>query len=142
MDIGERLRAARERRGMTQADLAEKLGVSPVTVTLWENRRHRRMIGTKHLANVAVALEIRVSELLGETDPAGQPAPGSATTTTMDLAETQLLRLFRLMSEEVKLFQLAQFVECASGAKLDHARGYEPRQSGPAALSPENSESR
>ena len=142
MDIGERVRAARERRGMTQADLAEKLGVSPVTVTLWENRRHRRMIGTKHLANVANALEIRVSELLGETDPAGQPIPGPAMTTTMDLAETQLLRLFRLMPEEVKLFQLAHFVECVGGAKFNDTLGQESRQSRALALSPENGESR
>lgn len=112
MDIGDRLREARERVGMTQVELAEKVGVHVATVTLWENRRNRRPVATKHMHKLAEVLGMRVSELLGEESgeqapPPSEPAPALTTRTA---AEYQLLRLFRLMSEELKLFQLAQFV--------------------------------
>jgi len=119
-EIGDRLREARERRGMTQGDLASKLGVHPATVTLWENRKNRRQIGTKHIQKVAEALNIRVSELLGEDDPARSSPQLPPKMVALDQAETQLLRLFRLMPEELKLFQLAQFVECASSRQFGH----------------------
>lgn len=129
MEIGDRLRLARERRGMTQGDLAAKLGVHPATVTLWENHKNRRQIGTKHLQKVAEALQIRVSELLGEGGDTKQASqPPATTTAAQDLAEVQLLRLFRLMPEELKLFQLAQFVECANGGKLGHAPSHDMGQ--------------
>ena len=38
-DIGDRLRIAREQRGITQGELAAKLGVHIMTVTLWENKK-------------------------------------------------------------------------------------------------------
>lgn len=120
MDMGERLREARERHGMTQGELAAKLGVSTTTVTLWENRKNPRQIGTKYLKKVADALGIRVSELLGEADAKSQSG-----ITTADLIETQLLRLFRLMPQKVQMFQLAQFIECIGASQLDHAAGHE-----------------
>jgi transcriptional regulator with XRE-family HTH domain len=139
MDMDERLREARERRGMTQGELAAKLGVSTTTVTLWENRKNPRKIGTKYLKKVADALEIRVSELLGEVEQ--KPQPGI---TTADLIETQLLRLFRLMPQKVQMIQLAQFVECVGASHLDHAAGHEFWQQGVAASirGANNSESR
>jgi transcriptional regulator with XRE-family HTH domain len=127
MEVGDRLRATREKRGMTQGELASKLGVSPVTVTLWENRKHRRQIGTKYLRKVAEALEIPVSELLGEQE-AKPPQTGSSPVVARDLAETQLLRMFRLMPEELKLFQLAQFSECVTMGHLDHPGSHDHRR--------------
>jgi transcriptional regulator with XRE-family HTH domain len=138
MEVGDRLRAARERCGMTIGDLAAKMGVHIATVTLWENRKNRRQMGTRHVHKAADVLGIRVSELLGETEPAGPPTR----LTTQDLAETQLLRLFRLMPEELKLFQLAQFFECANVGKPDQARGHNHRQRGVPTGSSVDSESR
>ena len=65
-DVGDRLRELRERRGLKQSDLAAKFGVHVMTVTLWENKKARRKIGTKYIQKIAEALNIRVSELLGE----------------------------------------------------------------------------
>jgi transcriptional regulator with XRE-family HTH domain len=39
--LGERLRAARRRLGISHADLARRLGVDPTTVLDWEIGRHR-----------------------------------------------------------------------------------------------------
>jgi transcriptional regulator with XRE-family HTH domain len=122
MEVGDRLRAARERAGMTIGDLAAKMGVHVATVTLWENRKNRRQMGTKHLRNAADALGIRVSELLGETEHA-EPKPENQ-------VETQLLRLFRLMPQKVQLVQLAQFVETVTISQPDNAGGHGHRQIG------------
>lgn len=137
MEVGDRLRAARERRHMTQQELAAKLGVSPATVTLWENQKNRRNVGTKYLNRIAAALDIRVSELLGEDDKPDAPTA----LVTMDLAERQLLRLFRLMPQELKLFQLAQFVECANTGQFDHAGGHDLRRTESMMRGSANSES-
>ena len=124
MEVGDRLRAARERRHMTQGELAAKLGVNIATVTLWENRKNRRQVGTKYLRKIAEALDIRVSELLGENEP---PPPQTGLV-TIDLAETQLLRLFRLMPQELKLVQLAQFFECANSGNFGRTLSQNHRQ--------------
>jgi transcriptional regulator with XRE-family HTH domain len=121
-DVGDRLRELRERRGLKQSDLAAKLGVHVMTVTLWENKKARRKISTKYIQKIAEALNIRVSELLGEEGTLEQttrdPLPSSA--------EVQLLRMFRLMSEKLQLWQLAQFIECVNGGKPSYAPGHEP----------------
>jgi transcriptional regulator with XRE-family HTH domain len=41
-NLGERIRALRERQGLSQAALAEKLGVNVSTVTAWELGRVRK----------------------------------------------------------------------------------------------------
>jgi transcriptional regulator with XRE-family HTH domain len=118
MDVGDRLRQMRERLGMTQGELAAKIGVhETTTVTLWENRKNRRNISSKHIRKVAQVLNIRVSELLGEASaehaiPEQQPA-----LTTKDNIEYQMLWLFRLMPEKLQLFQLAQFIQCVTGGQ-------------------------
>lgn len=42
-ELGERIRALRERRGLSQAALASKLGVNASTVGNWERGRVRRL---------------------------------------------------------------------------------------------------
>jgi transcriptional regulator with XRE-family HTH domain len=138
MEVGDRLRAARMRAGMTIGDLAAKMGVHVATVTLWENQKNRRQMGTKHLRKAADALGIRVSELLGETEA---PDPYAGITTT-DLIEEQLLRLFRSMPQELKLFQLAQFVESVNLGEADHARGHGQRHGSVSIAGSENGEAR
>ena len=66
IDVGDRLREVRERRGMKQSELAAKLGVHVMTVTLWENRKNRRKIAPSIYRRSRKSLNIRVSELLGE----------------------------------------------------------------------------
>ena len=129
VDIGDRLREARERIGMTQLELAEKVGVHVATATLWENRRNRRPVATKHIHKLAEVLGIRVSELLGEetrelSSPPPIPDP-EPTLTTQTNAEYQLLRLFRQMSEKLKLWQLAQFMQCVSSGQSGQPPSHE-----------------
>jgi transcriptional regulator with XRE-family HTH domain len=101
-DVGDRLRELRERRGLKQSDLAAKLGVHVMTVTLWENKKARRKISTKYIQKIAEALNIRVSELLGEEGTLEQTTRDPLPIMTQSSAEVQLLRMFRLMSEKLQ----------------------------------------
>ena len=67
LDLPERLRRLRARRGLSQSDLAEALGVSAVTVSRWEQGHHRP----------AVVLWQRILRLESseEESPAAKPMP-------------------------------------------------------------------
>lgn len=61
MTTGERIRLAREARGMTQSQFAEKIGVHWVQVSQWERGERNPKIET--LEKIADALQLDVSVL-------------------------------------------------------------------------------
>lgn len=66
-----RIKFGRNSVKMTQAELAEKIGVSLVTITRWENPNSGRCPNTLMLNKIAEALGISAGYLLGiESDPA------------------------------------------------------------------------
>lgn len=65
MTTGERIKAARKKRGMTQAELASKLGISFVGVSQWENDIRNPKYET--LEKIAKVLDVDVWELKGVT---------------------------------------------------------------------------
>ncbi len=64
--LGHRIRERRRAIGITQADLARRVGISPSYLNLIE--RNRRGIAGKRLADIAEALGIRLSELEGASE--------------------------------------------------------------------------
>ena len=70
MGVGERIKELRRLKGMTQAKLAEVVGVHEVTLRSWENGAQG--INTASLLNLSLALGTTTSYLLGETD---DPSP-------------------------------------------------------------------
>lgn len=67
--IGQRLKAARERAGLTQAEVAGSIGVDTVTVSRWENGR--QAIKAERLMYLANLYGTTAGEVLGEH--AGNP---------------------------------------------------------------------
>ena len=61
MTTGELIKAARKKAGMTQAQLAEKLGISYVGVSQWENDLRNPKLDT--LQRIASALGVPVQDL-------------------------------------------------------------------------------
>ena len=62
MAIGERIKYTRKRKGLTQAQLAEKLGLSTITIRQYEsNKREPRH---QVLKDIARALDVDFSELV------------------------------------------------------------------------------
>lgn len=65
MNIGQKLRNAREIKGLTQVDVARELGVTQGAVRQWEVGATTPSAGK--LAKVAALLDIPVVELLGQS---------------------------------------------------------------------------
>ncbi len=65
MTIGERIKAARKKAGLTQAELANKLGIAYQGVAQWENNLRNPKYET--LQRLAAALSISVDDLLALT---------------------------------------------------------------------------
>ena len=62
VEFGEQLRMAREKKGLTQQTLAEKLYVSRQTVSHWEcGVRYPDLLTTKRLSDI---LEVSLDDLL------------------------------------------------------------------------------
>ena len=61
--FGPRLAALRKSRGLTQIELAERLGVSQRVITYYENESPRPP--TQYLPQLASALEVTIGELFG-----------------------------------------------------------------------------
>lgn len=61
--LGQRIKHAREFRGLTQAALAAKIGVEPQTVSQWESDRRRP--DAANLRRICCALDVSSDYLLG-----------------------------------------------------------------------------
>jgi len=129
MEVRDRLRRARVARGLRQQDLADALGVSATAVLMWENPRYQRSVPVRFRKKVSEILDIDEADLVDQDTPAPaempkpkypRPSPKEHGLITTNKLETQLLKLFRLMPEPMKLVQLAQFVECLSGSDPDY----------------------
>ena len=67
MEFGERLKQAREKKGMTQQTLAERLFVTRQTVSRWENGvRYPDILAVRKLSEI---LEISLDDLLSQENP-------------------------------------------------------------------------
>lgn len=97
LQIGGRIRAARERQGLTQAALAARVGVTRSAVAQWETGRSGQ-VGT-NLAQIASVLEVGVEHLLLGGGPAAVAVElGLADRFAGD--ELALLRLYRACSAD------------------------------------------
>ena len=102
---GARIRTARQTLGMTQADLAEAVGVSRSAVAQWETDRAGQVRG--NLSRVASVLRVSVAYLVeGDVD---RHEDGAAE----DAVERALLRLYRACSEDDRAFLMRAAVRLA-----------------------------
>ena len=70
------IKMLRKKAGMTQKDLADKIGVAQTTVAMWESRKNRPQ--TAILIPLAAALNCRIDDLLLENAEEGAGGDGSA----------------------------------------------------------------
>ena len=83
--VGQRVGKARKARGWTQEQLAEAIGIEPVTLSRWETGGRALSLST--LAAISAALEVGLGDLLdvGRAVPAPELSP----------EEAELFRLYR-----------------------------------------------
>lgn len=86
VQIGERIRAARQDRGWTQEQLAEAVGVSRSAVAQWETGRAGQLTG--NLSRIAEVLSVGIEHLTHGRDKRQTTQAGTGD-------EIALLRLYR-----------------------------------------------
>jgi transcriptional regulator with XRE-family HTH domain len=69
--VGERLKELRTARGLTQAQLGERVGLNRLAVQNME--RGTRKIAAEEALVLARAMDVRVGALLGEPEPQAEP---------------------------------------------------------------------
>ena len=110
VQIGERIREARQAKGWTQDELADVVGVSRSAVAQWETGRAGQVTG--NLARIAEVLDVGIEYL---THGRSKRAAGQATTGD----EMALLRLYRECSPDDRqlLLRTARRLTSQSGKR-------------------------
>ena len=108
VQIGERIREARQARGWTQDELAEAVGVSRSAVAQWETGRAGQVTG--NLSRIAEVLDVSIEHLAHGRSKrmAGQATSGD---------EMALLRLYRECSPDDKQLLLRTARRLAAARK-------------------------
>jgi transcriptional regulator with XRE-family HTH domain len=95
--FAQRLREAREMRGLSQAELGTKTGLQPAAVSHFETGARRPSFD--NLRRLAVALEVSTDYLLGRVDtPEGAPVADVAFRDYQQLSEPDRLLVQGLIS--------------------------------------------
>lgn len=94
--FGDRLSAARESAGMTQDELAKRLGVRVATLRSWENDRSEPR--ANRLSIMAGILNVSMGWLIN-CEGAGVPAPGDSEKAANTAAREELRALRHLIAE-------------------------------------------
>jgi transcriptional regulator with XRE-family HTH domain len=108
--VGDRIRAARQARGMTQAALAEAVGVTRSAVAQWETERAGQV--RANLTRIASVLGVSVQFLLEGATGDNPDVPENAT-------ELALLRLFRACTEDDRAFLMRTATRLARVAERE-----------------------
>ena len=106
--VGERIKRLRDEKGLSRADLAYKVGISPQGMAALENGESKLPtfpVGLK----LAAALDASPWELAGEREPKGIPSPGIVQDGGI-AAEDPIADLYRLRGEPTTLEDLARDV--------------------------------
>jgi transcriptional regulator with XRE-family HTH domain len=102
MEIGDRIKAERKARGLSQEELARRIPVNKSAVAQWESPNSRTGITTSNLVKVADTLGIPVTRLTGDSD-------NDDKLETQTPEEAALLRLFRQMAANQQRVHLNLF---------------------------------
>jgi len=90
-ELGLTIRTAREAAGLSQDQLADKVGVTRAAVSAWENGAYGP--GRKHHRKLAEALGLTVLELLSGKLPTPQKASGTLVAIQSDGDEIQIVEV-------------------------------------------------
>ena len=98
MTMGARIKAARRKVGLTQTELAGKLGISFQSIAQWENDLRNPKLET--LRKIAGALDIPISQLLSTEQQVGLSALQYFAEDTTEGRSKELHRSFDLLNKE------------------------------------------
>lgn len=105
MNLSTRIRTARMRAGLSQADVAARLGVSRAAVSNWESNTLRVRPSSQRLEEIAVLTGVAWEWLAtgrGPASPSGEHIAAVDAEWVEDPIERRMLQAFRAASSEVK----------------------------------------
>ena len=108
--LGERLRELRRSKSLTQAQLAEKIGVGKTTITGYE--QNNREPNVLNIIKIAQALDVSCGELIGDMVP-------SSRTIARTSDEITLLHKYRDLGSEEKKY-VHQTLDMIINKTLNH----------------------
>lgn len=100
--LGKRLKQIREAKKWTQAQLAERLGYEPITISRYE--RGQSAMGVDTLGEIATALECSIASFFSET-----PEPAAPNEPSRDELRHYLSDLIYEVSDRESLKEIAAF---------------------------------
>lgn len=106
--LHDRIKAARDNVGMTQADLGHAVGVSRGAVTQWESGQTKDL-RIENLFAVAQALKITLEELVFDTAPAKGVAEESGTYRVLSEETMRAMGILDRLPKEVR-FSINQMI--------------------------------
>ena len=95
--FGARLQRLRTKAGLSQAEVAERMGVSAPSVSSWEKGRARPKRG--RMAKLAAILGVQTSDLLGDAAPEGMQAAQDL----IDRSREQIARAVGVSTDRVRI---------------------------------------
>ncbi len=131
MTLGERIKQLRKENGMTQVDMAQKLGVTKGTVSTWET--DSRVPGFETLNQMCDMFQRSLDYLMGRSDDATPPILTSEEQNELamsqvaeDLREYVLkyCRLDQYGKDAVEAVIRAEYNRCRDQGELGPAGGY------------------
>lgn len=132
MTLGERIKQLRKENGMTQVDMAQKLGVTKGTVSTWET--NSRVPGFETLTEMCDMFQRSLDYLMGRSDdPTPPPVPTQEELTELamsqvaeDLTEyvVKYCRLDQFGRDAVEAVIRAEYNRCRTQGGLGPAGGY------------------
>ena len=88
-DLGERIRELRKARGLTQNELAERLGVTQALIASYESAR--RSVPLRKLCVLTEVLGVSIEEVVGQVAPKQRRKPGPPSQIERKLMELEKL---------------------------------------------------
>ena len=124
MALGDRIEERRKLRGLSQAELARRVGVRQSTMNSLINGNSRT---SRSLLQIAKELHTTPAYLLGETD---DPEIDSHELSVLDTEEVELLRWFDILSagDRATIVRIAQLMARERDERVHSpTTGYRPR---------------
>ncbi|MCU0445667.1 MAG: helix-turn-helix domain-containing protein [Microscillaceae bacterium] len=111
MEIHERIKLIRERKGLKQSDVADKIGIERPNFTHWEKRGKR--LTFEQLEQIAEALEVSIKEILFGEQPKGNEWEMEKLTRENELLKKELdtyKTLFEIADKKLNEYKTAEKV--------------------------------
>ena len=124
MTLGERIKQLRRENGMTQVDMAQKLGVTKGTVSTWET--DSRTPGFETLNQMCDMFQRSMDYLMGRSDDATPPILTDEEQTELALNQGvhKYCRLDQYGREAVESVIRAEYNRCRAQGELGPAGAY------------------